>query len=72
MVSEVVTKNELLKGLPDISQEVKDVFEGYFEACGQDVENAKPFLDAWLNMQKEQGINLFYRQLEERTKSSVS
>ena len=67
MVTTFASKGKLPSKLPDISQEIKEVFGKYFEATEDDRECADLFLKAWLNMQTRNGIGLY---MEERCATS--
>jgi hypothetical protein len=71
MTIELKNKDFCIEVLPDITTEVKDVFVSFNEACKKDTKSAERFLDAWLAMQKENGIVSFYRELQEKTRVSV-
>lgn len=52
---------EAFEGLPDITKEISEAFGHYDNAVGGFKPYAEAFLDAWLNMQKEEGIGLYYK-----------
>jgi hypothetical protein len=60
---------QLLADLPDIKIEIAEVFERYYKATG-DLAYAEPFLDAWLNIQKEEGKVILYRKLQSESKAA--
>ena len=62
MATRLEAKNNLLQGLPDISQEIKEVFGKYFEAVDDDRESADLFVKAWLAMSLNNGIGLYMKE----------
>ena len=58
------SEKQLLANLPDIKNEIAEVFEHYYNATGDSYVYAEQFLDAWLNMQKEEAKIILYRKVQ--------
>jgi hypothetical protein len=64
MVMTSDSEKQMLIGSPDITKEISEVFERYYIDTGSSYKYAESFLDAWLNMQKEEAKIILYRKIQ--------
>lgn len=65
------------EGLPDISQQISEVFAHYDDALNKAYESNETtsvdrFVDAWLASQKEQGVRAYCRRRQAESSSLLS